>query len=207
MHSSTWVTFMTLSLNSFNYSFNKCLLCIEYDVKWWILYRKELGAWWSSSSLISKRYPSIFHWLHPASVSFLSMNKATFVNPLCSHSVFPHLHQCMHLPTLRSCLCAGLTVLGSLPLSWGYRQLSCLWTSGGQMHVTQSNVSKHLPSEYADEWVSPGWGGHLQVLPWLWSILCLLVFTARVLKILSPERKSRLESLKVLKNDLYWLKA
>ena len=65
--------------------------------------------------------------------------------------VFPHLHQCMHLPTLRSCLCAGLTVLGSLPLSWGYRQLSCLWTSGGQMHVTQSNVSKHLPSEYADE--------------------------------------------------------
>lgn len=30
---------MTLSLNSFNYSFNRCLLCIEYDVRWRILYR------------------------------------------------------------------------------------------------------------------------------------------------------------------------
>ena len=168
----------------------------------------SLWAWWSSFSLISKRCSSIFHGLHPASVSFLSMNKATLVNPLSSHSVFPHLHQYTNLSipwSLFICTsdCPGQPAV-VLRVQAAPMSLDFWWPA---LHVTQSNVSKLLPSEDADECVSPGWGRHLQVPPWLWSILCLLILTARVLKILSPERKSRSESLKVLKNDLYWLKA
>ena len=137
-----------------------------------------------------------FPWIKPPSWTHWALTVSSHTS--ISACIYPHcgLVYMQVWLSWAACHCLGGT---------GSSHVSGLLVA--RLHVTQSNVSKHLPSEYADEWVSPGWGRHLQVLPWLWSILCLLVFTARVLKILSPERKSRLESLKVLKNDLYWLKA
>ena len=115
-----------------------------------------LWAWWSSSSLISKRYPRIFHWLHPASFHFFQCFIATLANPLSSHSVFPHLHQCMHSPTQWSLFMCRSDYPGQpavvLRVQAAPTSLDFWWPA---LHVTQSSVSKPLPSEYADECVSP----------------------------------------------------
>lgn len=147
---------------------------------------------------LSRTPPSICFISFNEEINKVALNKATLVNPLSSHSIFPHLHQYTHLSipwSLFICRsdCPGQPAV-VLRVQAAPMSLDFWWPA---LHVTQSNVSKLLPSEDTDECVSPGWGRHLQVPPWLWSILCLLILTARVLKILSLERKSRLESLKV----------
>lgn len=125
--------------------------------------------------------------------SFPSGNKANFTNPLSSVAFFPHLHQCIYQ---LGCGClerTGCFCVSGFPLpSIAYdpeRSQNAHWVNA-QVEV--------FPQDEPDTF---------GCLLWLWSILCLLIFTARALKILSLKRKSRLKSWKVLINDLYLLKA
>ena len=132
---------------------------------------------------------------------------ATLANPLSSHSVFPHLHQCMHSPTPWSLFMCRSDYPGQPVVVLRVQAAPTSLTSGGQHCMWPRAVSANpCPVNTQMSVFPPGWCTHLQMPP-LVVIHSLLVFTARVLKILSPERKSGLESLKVLKNDLYWLKA
>lgn len=120
-----------------------------------------LEAWWSISSLTSKRYPSIFHWLYPESFSFSSMNKANLLNPLSSYVISPHLHHYIYPFALWSSACVWV----SLPLTPTQQAVGATSAQAAfasldfqcpALHVTQTGVSQRLLNESMDGCAPPG---------------------------------------------------